>query len=64
MDTVNLRLLFGDGLVGGAWRLTLAGLAMFYAVFGIARLGVALDWGLLAGATALLGHPWATRPTS
>lgn len=45
--------LVGDGLVGGAWRVALAFLATFYAVFGIARLGVALDVGLLAGAVAL-----------
>ncbi|HEY6880387.1 MAG TPA: hypothetical protein VI299_20325 [Polyangiales bacterium] len=52
--------LLGDGLVGGAWCLTLAGLAMFYAVFGIARLGVALDWGLLVGTAALLSQHWRT----
>jgi hypothetical protein len=48
-----------------AWPLTLAGGAAFYALFGVFRLGVALDLGLLVGAV-LLGinarTPAAARP--
>ncbi len=32
-----------------AWSLTLAGVALFYALFGVFRLGVSLDLGLLVG---------------
>lgn len=43
-------------LVGGsrAWSLTLAGVAAFYALFGMLRLGVTLDLGLLVGAVLLV----------
>lgn len=46
--------LVGGGLVGGAWRLLLASTATCYALFGALRLGVAIDWILLAGALGLL----------
>lgn len=45
--------LVGRGLVAGAWCVALALLAAFYALFGMLRLGVALDVGLLIGALAL-----------
>jgi hypothetical protein len=53
--------LLGGGLGMRAWTLTLAGLGLFYGVFGVLRLGVLLDVGLVAGAvalaaTALVGH--------
>ncbi|MCE9579694.1 MAG: hypothetical protein K8W52_41635 [Deltaproteobacteria bacterium] len=44
-----------------AWTLTLAGLGLFYGLFGVARLGVALDLGLVAGAIAL-GAVGLARP--
>ena len=43
------------GLARRAWGATLAGLGLFYGAFGIARLGVVLDVGLLAGACVLMG---------
>ncbi len=44
--------LFGN--VGGTvWRRVLAGAGVFYAVFGMFRLGVLLDLGLLLGAVAI-----------
>lgn len=45
--------LVGGGLVGAAWRLLLASTATRYALFGALRLGVAIDWILLAGALGL-----------
>lgn len=36
-----------------AWSLTLASIGVFYALFGALRLGVLIDFGLLAGALAL-----------
>jgi hypothetical protein len=39
-----------------AWSLVLAGVAAFYGLFGVLRLGVALDLGLVAGALALARH--------
>ena len=49
---IGLALLAGGG-GRRAWRLTLAGVGLFYALFGAARLGVLLDLGLLVGATLL-----------
>jgi len=46
--------LCGGGLVGGAWRLSLAGFAAFYALFGMLRLGVLIDGFLLLGAIGLI----------
>ncbi len=45
-----------------AWSMTLAGAATFYALFGVLRLGVVLDLGLLLGAV-LLGIA-ALRPAT
>lgn len=55
----TLSLAIGVALVTGApggrgWSITLAGAGLLYAVIGVARLGVWLDVGLLAGAAALL----------
>jgi hypothetical protein len=45
--------LLGNGLGSRAWSLTLAALGLFYGVFGVLRLGVFLDIGLVGGAVAL-----------
>lgn len=42
-----------DGFGSRRWSLVLAATGLFYGVFGIFRLGVILDIGLLAGAVAL-----------
>jgi hypothetical protein len=52
------------GLVGGAWRVTLGVLGTFYAVFGVARLGVRLDVLLALGPIGLLVQVWLARRTS
>jgi len=46
--------LLGGGFGLGAWRLTLVAAGLFYAVFGVLRLGVQIDYFLLLGATGLL----------
>lgn len=46
--------LLGAGLAGLRWTIVLAAAGTFYAVFGTLRLGVALDWVLLAGVIALV----------
>ncbi|MEW5983121.1 MAG: hypothetical protein AB1806_12240 [Acidobacteriota bacterium] len=48
--------LAADGLGDRGWSLVLAGAGLFYGVFGIARLGVTLDVGLIAGASGLLAR--------
>lgn len=57
--------LLANGLGARALCLVLAGLGLFYGVFGVARLGVMLDVGLLIGAVGLLirsvGLPPAER---
>lgn len=55
----TLSLVIGFTLAGGrfgsrAWSLTLALVGLFYGLFGVLRLGVRLDVGLVAGAGALL----------
>ena len=45
--------LIAGGLGSRAFSLVLAGAGLFYGVFGVARLGVVLDVGLIAGALAL-----------
>jgi hypothetical protein len=55
----TLSLVIGFTLVAGglgsrAWSLTLAMVGLFYGLFGMFRLGVMLDAGLVAGAAALL----------
>jgi hypothetical protein len=45
-----------DGLGSRAWALLLAGAGLFYGVFGVARLGVTLDVGLIVGAVGLLAR--------
>lgn len=46
--------LLGNGLGVRAWSLTLAAVGLFYGLFGVLRLGVLLDVGLIGGATALV----------
>jgi hypothetical protein len=43
-----------DGLGSRAWALVLATVGLFYGVFGVVRLGVFLDVGLILGAAGLL----------
>ena len=50
---IGLTLLAG-GFGSRAWSLVLAAAGLFYSVFGMARLGVMLDVGLLVGAVALV----------
>lgn len=45
--------LLADGFRARASSLSLAGVGLFYGVFGVAHLGVTLDLGLIAGALAL-----------
>ena len=47
--------LVGNGLGSRVWSLTLAALGLFYGVFGVLRLSVLLDIGLVGGALALVG---------
>ncbi len=58
--TVGLALLAG-GFGHRAWSLTLAGVAGFYALFGVLALGVWLDVGLLIGAVALAIEAFAVH---
>ncbi|MBL8621673.1 MAG: hypothetical protein JNK64_10225 [Myxococcales bacterium] len=68
----TLSAVIGLALLAGApasrpWSLALAGLGLFYGLVGVVRLGVALDLGLVAGATALAvaalrPHGVATAP--
>ena len=46
--------LIGNGLGSRVWSLTLAAIGLFYGVFGVLRLGVLLDIGLVGGALALV----------
>jgi hypothetical protein len=46
--------LIADGLGSRAFSLVLAAAGLFYGIFGVARLGVLLDVGLVAGAGVLL----------
>lgn len=54
---IGLALLHGDRL-SRATRLTLASFALFYGLFGIFRLGVTLDAGLLLGSAVLAASAW------
>jgi hypothetical protein len=45
--------LLGNGLGSCVWSLTLAALGLFYGLFGVLRLSVFLDIGLVGGAVAL-----------
>jgi hypothetical protein len=54
----TLSVVIGFALVGGgfgakAWSLALAAVGLFYGLFGVLRLGVSLDVGLILGAAAL-----------
>jgi hypothetical protein len=48
--------LIADGLGARAWSWTLAATGVFYAVFGVARLGVWIDVALLVGSVALMAR--------
>jgi len=52
--------LLGNGLGSRVWGLTLAAVGLFYGLFGVLRLGVFLDIGLVGGAVALMAA--AFRP--
>lgn|GEM_PF-949968 len=55
--------LASGGLLGNGWRLGIAALAAFYAVFGTLRLGVWVDLVLLAGSVGLFAqHAFERRP--
>lgn len=45
-----------------AWSLTLSGAGVFYALFGVVRLGVTLDVPLFLGAVALAATAMLDRP--
>lgn len=45
--------LLGGGFGSRRWSIGLAALGLFYGIFGLARLGVTLDAGLIAGAAVL-----------
>jgi hypothetical protein len=45
--------LLGNGLGSRIWSLTLVAVGLFYGLFGVLRLGVFLDIGLVGGAVAL-----------
>ena len=46
--------LLGNGLGSRVWSLALVAVGLFYGLFGVLRLGVLLDVGLVAGALALV----------
>jgi hypothetical protein len=56
--------LLGGGLGARAWSLTLAGLGLFYGLFGVLRLGVYLDVGLVVCAGALAAVALRSRVVS
>jgi hypothetical protein len=58
---VGLALL-GGGLASRAWTGLLAVVALFYGVFGVLRLGVRLDLGLIVGAAVLGELAVRTQP--
>ena len=45
--------LLGNGLGARAWSITLSVLGLFYGLFGVLRLGVLIDIGLVGGAIVL-----------
>jgi hypothetical protein len=51
--SVVIGLALMGGLATGVWGVVLSLLGLFYGAFGVARLGVTLDLGLLAGAITL-----------
>jgi hypothetical protein len=56
----GLRLL-GIAYAGRLWTMLLACAALFYALFGVLRLGVTLDLFLLAGCVGLFVQQWRER---
>jgi hypothetical protein len=55
--------LFAGGLGSRAWSFVLALAGLFYGLFGLVRLGVALDAALVAGAATLLATTVRARGT-
>lgn len=53
--------ILGNGLGARAWTFALAGLGLFYAAFGVIRLGVYLDLPLALGSLALVAVAIAAR---
>lgn len=51
--------LLARGFEARAWSTILGGLGLFYGVFGVVRLGVAIDALLAIGALILLGLTWS-----
>lgn len=45
------------GLESRAWSLVAGLTGLFYGVFGVVRLGVLIDWGLVIGSLAILLLP-------
>jgi hypothetical protein len=58
---IGLGLLLG-GLGSRGWTLLMVVMGLFYALFGALRLGVNLDWVLLAGALLLVVYMLTHRP--
>lgn len=56
--------LLSNGLIGGSWSRLLASLGVFYAVFGVLRLGVTIDLMLLVGALGLFARTRQPRATA
>jgi hypothetical protein len=56
LSLVTGAALLVDELASRAWRIVLGSTAAFYALFGMLRLGVAIDAVLLVGAIALLAR--------
>jgi len=56
---IGLALLVG-GLSSPAWSWVLAGIGLFYGLFGMLRLGVLLDVGLVLGAAVLAARGFAS----
>jgi hypothetical protein len=50
-----------DGVGSRAWAVLLAAAGLFYGMFGVAKLGVWLDLGLIIGAGGLAVRTFATR---
>jgi hypothetical protein len=59
---IGLALLAGGG-GRRAWRLTLAGVGLFYGAYGVARLGVAIDVFLALGSAWLAATAFKRVPT-
>jgi hypothetical protein len=61
LATVTGFALMAGGFHSRAWSWTLAAFGLFYGLFGVLRLGVVLDVGLIAGAGSLAACPLARK---